>query len=64
MFAIFPMFSMTVRRLHDVGRSGYHCLLVFMPVVGPIILLVYLFSRSKGRNKYGRPGEEIPVQEL
>ena len=43
-----------VRRLHDVGKSGWNILWMLLPVIGPIILLLYLIQDSEpGANKYG-----------
>ncbi len=38
---IVPSLAVTVRRLHDVGRSGWFVLLSLIPIVGFIILLVW-----------------------
>jgi uncharacterized membrane protein YhaH (DUF805 family) len=54
MATIIPHLSVLVRRLHDTGRSGWYYFISFIPLVGPIILLVYLFSDSQpGPNMYG-----------
>ncbi len=46
--------SVEVRRLHDIGRSGWWVLLDLVPVVGWIILLVWLIRDSDpGENQYG-----------
>ena len=41
MAAIIPSLSISVRRLHDVGYSGWTMLLGLIPFVGSIILLVF-----------------------
>lgn len=41
---IIPNISMQVRRLHDVNQSGIVLVLYFLPVIGPIILLVLYAS--------------------
>ncbi len=49
-----PMLAVTVRRLHDVGRSGWWCLLGLVPGVGSVILLVIcVFDSQPGSNAYG-----------
>ncbi|MDR1310436.1 MAG: DUF805 domain-containing protein [Burkholderiaceae bacterium] len=60
LFALFylalllPSLSVLARRLHDVNRSGWWMLLPLIPVVGSIILLVWLCSRgSTGANRFG-----------
>lgn len=52
--AVIPTVSISVRRLHDVGRSGWMYLLGFIPVAGPIIMLVFSLQVSQdGENKFG-----------
>jgi uncharacterized membrane protein YhaH (DUF805 family) len=49
-----PSLSVVVRRLHDVGKSGWMYLIVFIPIIGIIWLLVLLTKDSQaGDNKYG-----------
>jgi len=49
-----PSVALAVRRLHDVGYSGWWLLLLFMPIVGWGVL-VYLLARKgmHGRNRFG-----------
>ncbi len=55
-----PSIAVTVRRLHDTGKSGWMILLGFIPLVGTIILLVFLLSDSTfGDNQYGKNPKEI-----
>ena len=37
-----PTLAAGIRRLHDTGRSGYNMLWMLLPVIGGIILIVYL----------------------
>ncbi|MGF9888730.1 DUF805 domain-containing protein [Priestia megaterium] len=39
--------AVTVRRLHDTGRSGWWYLINFVPVIGGIWLLILLCQRSE-----------------
>ncbi|MUG32923.1 MULTISPECIES: DUF805 domain-containing protein [Psychrobacter] len=51
---IIPSLALTIRRLHDIGRSGWWILIVAIPYVGPIVLLVFCCLDSEsGTNKYG-----------
>jgi len=61
MIAIFiPGLSLAVRRLHDTGKSGWMLLLGVIPLVGPIILLVFYVTESTpGINEYGPNPLEI-----
>ncbi|MDR2934962.1 MAG: DUF805 domain-containing protein, partial [Candidatus Adiutrix sp.] len=43
-----------IRRLHDIGKSGWWLLLLLIPLVGAIIILVFLCLDSQpGENQYG-----------
>lgn len=49
-----PGLAVTVRRLHDTGRSGWWFFINFVPFVGGIILIVFMcLDSSEGDNKYG-----------
>ena len=49
-----PSLAVTVRRLHDTGRSGAWYFIVFVPIAGPIVLLVFMcFDSDHGSNEYG-----------
>ena len=49
-----PGLAVTVRRLHDTGRSGWFFLLILIPLVGAIILLVWLCTAGGSEdNQYG-----------
>lgn len=45
--------AMTSRRLHDIGRSAWWLLLMFLPVIGPLILFFWSIYTSDSDNKYG-----------
>lgn len=55
-----PGLAVFVRRMHDIGRSGWNYLWVFLPIIGLIILLVYLCKPSAPANEYGE-GPATPV---
>ena len=49
-----PSLAVSVRRLHDVGKSGWMILISFIPIVGGIWLLVLTVTDSTpGENQYG-----------
>ena len=51
---ILPGLAVAVRRLHDTGRSGWFYLLVLIPLIGSIVLLVFMVQDSQpGANKWG-----------
>jgi uncharacterized membrane protein YhaH (DUF805 family) len=49
-----PGLAVTVRRLHDTGKSGWWILIAFVPFVGWLILLIFMFiDGTPGANQYG-----------
>lgn len=51
---IVPSIAVTVRRLHDIGLSGWFFLLQFIPYVGGLIIFVMMLMPSqKNPNKWG-----------
>lgn len=49
-----PGLAVSVRRLHDIGKSGWYLLISLIPIVGAIIVLVWDCKEGdKGDNKYG-----------
>ena len=49
-----PIICIQIRRLHDIGKSGFFLFLHFIPLVGSIILLVFFCEDSEpGQNLYG-----------
>ena len=51
---VVPSLAVTVRRLHDVGQSGWFLLLALVPYIGNLIIFVFsVIEGNKGTNKYG-----------
>jgi len=51
---LIPGIAVSVRRLHDVGKSGWMLLIGLIPLIGAIWLLVLMVTDSNpGDNKYG-----------
>lgn len=49
-----PSLGVSVRRLHDLGKSGWWFLLGFVPLVGGIILLIWFCTEGEqSSNQYG-----------
>lgn len=49
-----PGLAVAWRRLHDVGKSGANWFWIFLPIVGWILLLVWLARPGQaGPNRYG-----------
>jgi len=57
---LIPGLAVSVRRLHDVGKSGWMILIALIPLIGTIWLLVLIVTDSdSGENKYGTNPKEI-----
>lgn len=54
-FALFlPQLGVTIRRLHDTGKSGWYWLIVLIPIAGIFIFIAQLIKPSSPEdNKYG-----------
>ena len=56
---ILPKLAVSVRRLHDIGKSGWFYLISLIPVVGQIIFFIWCVKDSEARtNKYGQDPKE------
>ena len=62
-FFIFLLISISIRRLHDTGKSGYCLLLMLIPFGAFIILFFFLQDSTKGKNKYGPSPKYYECQE-
>ncbi|WP_030814162.1 DUF805 domain-containing protein [Streptomyces sp. NRRL F-2799] len=59
---LIPGLAVAVRRLHDTSRSGWWVLISLIPLVGFIILLVFLASEGKPEaNEYGPNPKYAPA---
>ena len=57
-----PTLAVTVRRLHDVGRSGWWYFIGFIPIIGMIWLLVLTVTDGNpGDNPYGPDPKASPA---
>ncbi len=57
---LIPSLAVAVRRLHDIGKSGLYYLVGIIPIVGPILLLVWFFTEGEGRtNQWGPDPKDI-----
>src|SRR5215216_2263257 len=51
---LIPSIAVTVRRLHDTGRTGWWILIGLIPVIGGIVLLIFMVLDSEPEtNEYG-----------
>ncbi len=57
---LIPGLAVAVRRLHDVGKSGWMILIALIPIIGAIWLLVLMVTDSQqGTNKWGQNPKEL-----
>ena len=58
---LLPSLGVSVRRLHDTNRSGWWLLISLVPIIGIIVLIVFLVQDSDpGDNRYG-PNPKAPA---
>jgi len=49
-----PTLAVATRRLHDTDRSGWWQLIVFVPLIGFIVLIIWLATAGSGAsNRFG-----------
>lgn len=57
----FPSLAVTIRRLHDIGRSGWWYLVSAIPLIGSLILLFWNCQEtSPETNQWGAPAKRVP----
>jgi uncharacterized membrane protein YhaH (DUF805 family) len=58
---VMPFFAVAVRRLHDVGYSGWMLLVSLIPIAGGLFLLfLYCKDSQPGLNEYGENPKGVP----
>ena len=51
---IIPSIAVSVRRLHDIDRTGWWVLISLVPVIGTLVLLVFaVLDGTPGENRFG-----------
>jgi len=59
---IIPGLAVAVRRLHDIGKSGWWLLIVLLPIIGSIWFLVLVCTDSdNGGNSFG-PSPKVAAE--
>jgi uncharacterized membrane protein YhaH (DUF805 family) len=60
---LIPTLAVTVRRLHDIDRTGWWILINLIPLVGTIVLLVFAVTDgTPGNNRYGPNPKEVAAR--
>jgi uncharacterized membrane protein YhaH (DUF805 family) len=58
---LLPSWAVSVRRLHDTGRSGWWHLIGIIPLIGGIVLIVFLATDGERQpNSYGPDPRAVP----
>ena len=53
LIVLLPSLSICIRRLHDVGKSGWFYLWILLPLIGYIMILVQFCKDSTEDNQWG-----------
>ena len=62
---LIPSIAVSVRRLHDIDRTGWWVLISLVPLVGWIVLLVFHVQDSTpGTNRYGPNPKSTDYQSM
>lgn len=57
---LIPAIAISVRRLHDIGKSGWYVLFALIPLVGAVMLIIWACQEGTiGRNQYGEDPKYI-----
>lgn len=64
LLVLIPGLAVSVRRLHDIGKSGWMLLVGLIPIAGIIWLIVLMSTDSNaGENKYGPNPKAVPAKQ-
>ncbi|MBP3669670.1 MAG: DUF805 domain-containing protein [Bacteroides sp.] len=48
-----PSIAVGIRRLHDIGKSGWWYLLILLPLVNLVLIYFFILDSQPGENQYG-----------
>jgi uncharacterized membrane protein YhaH (DUF805 family) len=61
LFIFIPSLAVTVRRLHDTNKSGWWILITLVPLIGGLVLLIFMIMDSDpNTNAYGANPKAAP----
>ena len=61
LFIFIPSLAVTVRRLHDTNKSGWWILITLVPLIGGLVLLIFMIMDSDpNTNAYGANPKSAP----
>ena len=52
---VIPGLAVSVRRLHDIGKSGWNLFWSLIPIVGPVLLLIWFCKEGEHMNNNWGP---------
>lgn len=53
-----PVLAVSIRRLHDIGKSGWWYLISLIPLLGMIVLIIWFTKDGETHaNLYGQPSK-------
>jgi len=53
---LLPSLAVGARRLHDIGRTGWWLLICLIPLIGPLVIIVFAAQPGNaGDNRFGAP---------
>lgn len=65
LFVLIPSIAVSVRRLHDTNRSGWWIVISLIPIIGVLVLFVFMCLDSQpGTNRFGVNPKEAASQTL
>jgi uncharacterized membrane protein YhaH (DUF805 family) len=53
LIVFFPSMTVCVRRLHDIDRTGWGCLISVVPVLGLLLIYWACLKGTGGQNRFG-----------
>ena len=57
---LLPGLAAAVRRLHDIGKSGWWLLIGFVPLIGLLVLIYFMVQGSQSEsNNWGAPHADV-----
>lgn len=57
--------SISIRRLHDVDKSGFYLLLLLLPIVNFLVPIWLVSTKgSVGKNKYGNEDKGFGIKSI
>ena len=60
LFVFIPGLAVAIRRLHDIGKSGWMYLVGLIPIAGAIwLLILFVTEGNQGNNDYGVDPKEL-----